>query len=244
MARRHRPAPGADGRRSAARPRAGERVGEGASGPRRRSGRRPLGDGAVTARRAAGGDRPERRGHPAGARATARQHGAAARRARVASGPDSAPNGPPVQGARRLPGRATPPTSSGASGWWPSSSPAWPALDCWPSSDRPGSGKSSLVRAGLIPSLAAGVLPVAGGWRSVIETPRSRPGRRASGGGRCLRVRRPVRGDLHDRPRPCRAGRVRRRASSPTHAGRITSSSSPSAPTTSTDVPRFPSWPS
>ncbi len=49
-----------------------------------------------------------------------------------------------------------------------------------------GSGKSSLVRAGLIPSLAAGVLPVAGGWRWVIETPRSQPGGRTPRGGRCL----------------------------------------------------------
>ncbi len=47
-----------------------------------------------------------------------------------------------------------------------------------------GSGKSSLVRAGLIPALAAGMLPVPGGWTTVIETPRRR--RRASrSAGRC-----------------------------------------------------------
>ena len=34
-----------------------------------------------------------------------------------------------------------------------------------------GSGKSSLIRAGLLPALATGVLPVAGGWKSVIVTP-------------------------------------------------------------------------
>jgi WD40 repeat protein len=34
-----------------------------------------------------------------------------------------------------------------------------------------GSGKSSVVRAGLVPALVSGVLPVAGGWRAVVETP-------------------------------------------------------------------------
>ena len=34
-----------------------------------------------------------------------------------------------------------------------------------------GSGKSSLVRAGLLPALATGVLPVTGGWTPVIATP-------------------------------------------------------------------------
>ena len=34
-----------------------------------------------------------------------------------------------------------------------------------------GSGKSSVVRAGLVPALADGVLPVAGGWQITIETP-------------------------------------------------------------------------
>lgn len=38
-----------------------------------------------------------------------------------------------------------------------------------------GSGKSSLVQAGLLPALAAGVLPVTGGGRSVILTPGARP---------------------------------------------------------------------
>jgi DNA-binding SARP family transcriptional activator/WD40 repeat protein len=37
-----------------------------------------------------------------------------------------------------------------------------------------GCGKSSLVRAGLLPALAAGVLPVDGGWRTSIETPNAR----------------------------------------------------------------------
>ena len=36
-----------------------------------------------------------------------------------------------------------------------------------------GSGKSSVVRAGLVPALVSGVLPVAGGWRTVVETPSS-----------------------------------------------------------------------
>jgi DNA-binding SARP family transcriptional activator len=38
-----------------------------------------------------------------------------------------------------------------------------------------GCGKSSLIRAGLLPALAAGVLPAAGGWHTSIETPNPRP---------------------------------------------------------------------
>ena len=38
-----------------------------------------------------------------------------------------------------------------------------------------GSGKSSLVRAGLLPALAAGVIPVTDGWSTVIVTPGARP---------------------------------------------------------------------
>jgi DNA-binding SARP family transcriptional activator/WD40 repeat protein len=41
-----------------------------------------------------------------------------------------------------------------------------------------GSGKSSLVRAGLLPALASGVLPVTGGWTSVIATPSMQRGGR------------------------------------------------------------------
>ena len=41
-----------------------------------------------------------------------------------------------------------------------------------------GSGKSSLIRAGLLPALATGMLPVAGGWTSVIVTPGAHDGKR------------------------------------------------------------------
>ena len=50
--------------------------------------------------------------------------------------------------------RPTRSTSSGASGWWPSWSRGSWARRCSPWSDRPGSGKSSAVRAGLLPALA------------------------------------------------------------------------------------------
>lgn len=40
-----------------------------------------------------------------------------------------------------------------------------------------GSGKSSVVRAGLIPALAAGALPVDGGWQAVVCTPGAKPAR-------------------------------------------------------------------
>ena len=39
----------------------------------------------------------------------------------------------------------------------------------------PGSGKSSLLRAGLLPALAAGVLPGSEGWRQVLIRPGERP---------------------------------------------------------------------
>ena len=38
-----------------------------------------------------------------------------------------------------------------------------------------GAGKSSLVRAGLVPALAAGALPGSAGWRAVVLTPGRRP---------------------------------------------------------------------
>ena len=50
-----------------------------------------------------------------------------------------------------------------------------------------GSGKSSAVRAGLLPALAAGVLPGSAGWRRVLMrpgvaiSPAGRPARRAAG---------------------------------------------------------------
>ena len=124
----------------------------------------------VTAGRAAGGNRPERRGHPAGARAAARQHGAAPRRARASSPDYGAERHRPYKGLAAF-------QASDAADFFGRErlvaelvarlAGARLLAVVGPS----GSGKSSLVRAGLLPSLAAGVLPVAGGWRSVIETP-------------------------------------------------------------------------
>ena len=50
-----------------------------------------------------------------------------------------------------------------------------------------GIGKSSLLRAGVLPALSAGVLPGSAGWRQVLIRPGERPCaelRRALGGGR------------------------------------------------------------
>ena len=44
-----------------------------------------------------------------------------------------------------------------------------------------GAGKSSVVRAGLVPALAGGALPGSAAWRPVIVTPGRSPGRRAGG---------------------------------------------------------------
>ena len=70
-----------------------------------------------------------------------------------------------------------------------------------------GSGKSSALRAGLLPALAAGVLPGSDGWAPALFRPGDAPGARASPRhGRHRRSARraggrPVRGDLHRLPR-------------------------------------------
>ena len=91
-----------------------------------------------------------------------------------------------------------------------------------------GSGKSSAVRAGLLPALAAGVLPGSERWTRALLRPGEQPGvalAGALGGVRCTRRwaalepgdapagrRRPVRGGVHGLHRAGRARRVPRRA--------------------------------
>ena len=82
-----------------------------------------------------------------------------------------------------------------------------------------GSGKSSALRAGLLPALADGVLPGSRSWAIALLRPGRAPAARARAGGRAGRARRaagdrrrPVRGGVHRLPRRARAGRVRRRA--------------------------------
>ena len=110
-------------------------------------------------------------------------------------------------------------TSSGASSSSPSSwrgSVGAPLLGVVGPS---GSGKSSVVRAGLLPALAGGVLPgseqLGAGARPPRRAPDARAARRRSPalGDRADGARRrPVRGDLHGLPRRGRARGVRRRA--------------------------------
>ena len=116
-----------------------------------------------------------------------RQRGGDRAAARAAAGPARRPGGhrpsrpglEPCARTRAWPAsrRPTPPTSSAASGWSPSWWPGCPAPACWPWSGRPGAGKSSLVRAGVLPALAAGVLPGTDGWRTVAMCPGAHPAR-------------------------------------------------------------------
>ena len=76
-----------------------------------------------------------------------------------------------------------------------------------------GSGKSSAVRAGLLPALAGGVLPGSERWRQALMRPGPHPlgaaRARAPGARRACGARgRPVRGGVHGLPRRGRADRV------------------------------------
>ena len=81
-----------------------------------------------------------------------------------------------------------------------------------------GSGKSSVLRAGLLPALAGGVLPGSDGWTQALIRPGERPLRElgratrrlSSGMAPCPRGR-PVRGAVHRLQGRDGAGRVRRR---------------------------------
>ena len=86
---------------------------------------------------------------------------------------------PPRASARsrgwRASSRPTPTTSSAASGCSPSSSPASPAPRFLGIVGPSGSGKSSVLRAGLLPALAGGVLPGSERWRRLLLRPGERP---------------------------------------------------------------------
>ena len=69
----------------------------------------------------------------------------------------------------------TPSTSSGASSSSPSSSHGSSARRCSRSSGPSGSGKSSVLRAGLLPALAGGVLPGSAGWTQALIRPGEQP---------------------------------------------------------------------
>ena len=76
-----------------------------------------------------------------------------------------------------------------------------------------GSGKSSAVRAGLLPALAGGVLPGSERWRQALIRPGPHPMAqlervRRGAGGACGAGGRPVRGGVHGLPRRGRADRV------------------------------------
>ena len=97
----------------------------------------------------------------------------------------------------------TPATSSGASGSSPSWSPGSSAAPLLGVVGPSGSGKSSVVRAGLLPALAGGVLPGSERWAQVVDAPRA-SSRCASSRAlarldatRLRARRRPVRGGLH-----------------------------------------------
>ena len=68
-----------------------------------------------------------------------------------------------------------PSTSSGASVWWPGWWPGWSAPHCSAVIGPSGSGKSSAVRAGLVPALAEGALPGSERWRQVLMRPGAHP---------------------------------------------------------------------
>ena len=69
----------------------------------------------------------------------------------------------------------TPTTSSGVSSSSPISSRGSSARRCSAWSARPGSGKSSVVRAGLLPALAGGVLPGSERWARALIRPGEHP---------------------------------------------------------------------
>ena len=196
------------------------------------------GGAALTRRRrgrvAAGGAAAGSRRELAGASSTLRP-----RRERATRSPrEAGPRRVPVQGAGDLQSPPTRATSSGASGWWRSSSPGSSGAPLLGVVGPSGSGKSSVVRAGLLAALSAACSRAASAGprpcsaratplRAMRRAVSSAPGRRF------LLVRRPVRGGLHGLPRrgasaPRSSTRARRRS---TRAG-ARWSCSPSAPTT------------
>ena len=186
-----------------------ERVGAArgdAPGRRRRAARAAAGRSEL---RAAEAELAERRRRPAGGARARRAARAATRRRWCARSRGWRPSTSP-----------TPRTSSVASGSSPSSSRGRVGAPLLGVVGPSGSGKSSVVRAGLLPALAGGVLPGSDEWPQVR---RSGPASircascaaRGLGGAPAERRRaggRPVRGGLHRLPRRARARGVHRRA--------------------------------
>ena len=144
-AARHEP------RRRAPRPRGGGRVGAARGDAPRRGGGRSRGGRPQRGPRARGRAGRERRRAAVGARARRPRRRATAARSMQRWSVRT-------RGSRRSTSR-TPSTSSGASGSSPSWSRASSARRCSAVVGPSGSGKSSVVRAGLLPALAGGVLP-------------------------------------------------------------------------------------
>ena len=89
--------------------------------------------------------------------------------------PPSGRRGLPLQGPGHLPGGRRRAVPRPRPGWSPSSSGGWSTRRCSSCPVPSGAGKSSLVRAGLVPALAAGALPGSERWRAVVVTPGRRP---------------------------------------------------------------------
>ena len=131
--------------------------------------------------------------------------------------------------------RATPPCSTAGAGWSPGCVGRLVDAPLLVVSGASGAGKSSLVRAGLVPALAGGALPGSAEWQAVVVAPGRRPVDALAGltgdrppvapGRAGLR---PVRGALGARDRPCGArgvpgrgpGSARRRRRRPVRGGR------------------------
>ena len=158
-------------RRRAARPRGGQRVGAARGDAPRRRGGGPRGGRPQRGPRARGRAGRQRRRPAVGARArrAARRAPATTPRHRWSARTRASRPSTPT----------TPSTSSGAS----SSSPSWSrgssARRCSRVVGPSGSGKSSAVRAGLLPALAGGVLPGSERWARVADPPRRAPDARA-----------------------------------------------------------------
>ena len=158
----------------------------------------------------------------------------------------------PLQGPGRLPGRRTRPCSTADGGWWPAWWPGSSTRRCSWSPGPAGPGKSSVVRAGLVPALARGALPGSEAWQPVIVTPGRNPvdvladltGESPPAAPGPAGVR-PVRGAVGARRRPGGTGRVPRRGPRACSTTGSSSGAWPScAATTSGGWPSTPRSPS
>ena len=155
-----------------------------AAGERRRAAPGPPGGGRVGAR----AERVRRVGGAAG-RTAARARRAARGRGRAGGRASSscrrrasAPSGPRRTASSSARSRGSPPStsttprsSSGASGSWPRWWRAWPARRCSGIVGPSGSGKSSALRAGLLPALARGRAARQRAWALALLRPGEHP---------------------------------------------------------------------